>query len=242
MTDESHEIGKRADARCMGDAREGKRCRSQALPDSRYCLTHKYLESIAPQRNGRYAAAMGRFGQAYQQALNDKDLLDLREPIAALDAIIQRWMKRLDEGDTFELRQRARELVLDFIGLRIDDPEKAWEKIKELQQLLLEGVNEDRTSVMLAKALERQAKRMTDACALMLNRRNAVNARDVVAVLARVIEILKSEATPDVVARVVERVSSEVMSDDGRMALVAERAQAKRIFEAKSSEKPQDEL
>lgn len=210
--------------RCMGTTVENRRCANEPLPGSKYCLHHKHLEVVAGQRTGRYRKALGRFAEAYQNSLNDRNLLDLLEPLAALDMLAQRLMERLADLDTVDFRNRARQHLHEYLANRDagkkDDAEVA---MKNLRTLLARGGDEDQITIRLAKLLTSNARRMEGAWEIRLARRNAVNAREVEAVMGRILDILKSETTIDVHARVTERFTQEIMGTPGSPALLGTR-------------------
>lgn len=209
--------------RCMGDNKSNRRCGNEPLPDSKYCLVHKHLANYSALKNGRYSAALGRLSEAYETARNDASLMDLREPMAAMDAIVQRLMKRLDDCDTMDFRTRARGHLNEYLAHRRDNPEAAWAAIKTLQELLKRGGDEDRMTNTLVRALQAHQKRIEGAWEIMLARRSVVNANDLVAILARFLDICRTETSRDQYARIVDRADRELMRGSGRAALMPPR-------------------
>ena len=78
------------DNRCIGLTRDGVRCRSRKTPNSEYCASHAHLAAVRTDKeHGRYIGYAGELENAYQDSLQDKYLLHLRDEIALLDARIK---------------------------------------------------------------------------------------------------------------------------------------------------------
>src|SRR5574343_53836 len=90
--------------RCMGDTARNRRCGNGPLPGSKYCLVHQHLANYSSLRNGRFTKALGHFAEVYRQSLNDRELMDLREPLAVMDMLLQRLMERMANLDTSDFR------------------------------------------------------------------------------------------------------------------------------------------
>lgn len=76
-----------ADIRCMGVTRDGTRCRQHKVKGSEFCTQHANLEMVrVPEERGRYAGRVGDMDKDYQEAMQDKFLLHLRDEISVLDA------------------------------------------------------------------------------------------------------------------------------------------------------------
>lgn len=212
--------------RCMADNKLGRRCGNEPLPGTKYCLSHKNWAAHSEVRNGRYAKAIGKFREAYQESLHDQTLLDLKEPIAVLDVVVKRLMIRMSELDSPEFRNAAIELCQRYMSRLHRGDDGAGEVLQLLKTHLQNGAREDQAMLALVKSVRELARRIEGAWEIKLARRNVVNAKDLVGILARVLDIIRTEVSTDVYARVVERVDVEVMSGAGRSALSAARMTA----------------
>jgi hypothetical protein len=160
-------------------------------------------------KHGRYAQGLGRFREAYQMALNDPSLLDLRETIALLDVTVQKAVERAASCDSPQFRASAFELYEKAMqGLGSEEGAQA---LNELGDLLEKGVSEDGALDELAKAAERLGRRQEKAWQIKLDAATAINARDLVAVMARWADIVLDECPKDVAGRIIRRVDAEVL-------------------------------
>lgn len=208
----------------MGDTARNRRCANEPLPGSKYCLVHQHLANLSGMRNGRFTKALGNFAQTYQESLNDRDLYDLREPLAAMDMLLQRMMERLSDLDTADFRNRARTHLLEYrANMDAARTEDAKIALNNLSELLKRGGDEDELSQRLIKNLQGFMRRLEGAWEIKLQRRSAVNAKEVVAALGRMLDILRTETTTDVYARCVERFDLEILKGAGHIALLTEK-------------------
>ena len=160
-------------------------------------------------KHGRYSKGLGRFREAYQEARQDPSLLDLRETLALMDVTVQRAVERAADADTPKFRERALDLYERVRLAR--DPQEAATHLNRLGELLRSGVEEDAALDGLAKAAERLARRQEKAWSIKLDAATALNARDLVSVMARWADIVLEEVPKDAAARVIRRIDGEVL-------------------------------
>lgn len=195
--------------RCCAKAKStGNRCGLWVVPGRRVCRIHGGLGG-APPKHGRYSKGLGRFREAYQEARNDPSLLDLRETLALMDVAVQRAVERAADADTPKFRARAMELY-DQVRTSTD-AQAAATHLNMLGDLLRSGVSEDEALDGLAKAAERLARRQEKAWSIKLDAATALNARDLVSVMARWADIVLEEVPKDAAARVIRRIDGEVL-------------------------------
>lgn len=223
----------------MGDNARGRRCGSLPLPGSKYCLIHQHLQSYSKLRNGRFTKALGKFSETYRESLNDRELMDLREPLAVMDMLIQRLMERMSELDTADFRNRARThfqtCKANFTAGNMDAVKIA---LDDLGELLRKGGEEDELSSKLLKSLQAFMRRVEGAWEIKLARRNAVNAKEVAAALGRMLAIVKTETSRDAYARCVERFHLEILEGAGSVALLSEKIPREVEVESTTTKKP----
>jgi hypothetical protein len=200
--------------RCRARAKSGsgpngepKRCGQKKVPGYQVCRYHG-AGGGRPIKHGRYSARLGRFREAYQEALDSgESLLDLRETLALLDARLQRSAERAAELDTPEYRERAQELYEAVRGAR--DPQEAASYLVSLGDHLRRGVSEDAALRDLADAAKELAIRQEKAWGVRLHAAQAINARDLTTIMARIVDIILDEA-PDA-PRLLQRLDDEIM-------------------------------
>lgn len=197
--------------RCRAKSKSTQqRCGRPKEPGYEVCRYHG-AGGGRPPIHGRYSRRLGHLAQAYDEAMADSDrLLDLRDTLALLEVHVQRCAERAGQHDTAEFRQRA--LSLYDSALAANDPDVTAEKLRQLGVLLREGVGEDRALEALTVAAERLAVRQEKAWGIKLNAAQVINARDLVTVLARFVDIVLQEAPPANAGRILERVDTEIMA------------------------------
>jgi len=208
---------------CMSKSSR-KRCGLPVVPGTKACWRHGGRGG-APIIHGRRSKAMRRFRAAFEEARKDPSLMDLRDTLAQLDIVVQESARRLDEADCPNFRRRASELFRE--ARAATEPSEAARYLTELGALLDEGVAEDEALENFARAVERFAKRLESAWGIKLSAAQAVNARDLVAVLTRFADIVMTEA-PDASGRILRRIDAEVLGYDAleRKVIDAEGAEA----------------
>jgi len=204
----TYEPGDEPNRCCAKSKSTGKRCGRTVVPGRRVCRYHGGLGG-GPVKHGRYAKGLGRFRDAYQSALNDPSLLDLRETIALLDITVQKAVERASDCDSPNFRAMALELYEK--AMRNLGEEEGQQALNELGDLLQRGIAEDGALDELAKAAERLGRRQEKAWQIKLDAATAINARDLVAVMARWADIVLDECDKDAAGRIIRRVDAEVL-------------------------------
>ena len=178
------------------------------------------LIPVTGPRVGRYDSVAGSLGEHYRQALNDSNLLDLKEPIAALDAIVKRLLVRCEELDTPGLRKKAIDDARYVKSLlNGGDLENAKTAMARLITMLERGGDQDRVMRMLGINLDRLARRIEGAWQVKLGKRQSINTRDLLAIMGSFIEVVRSETTGVIAARILARIDREIMSNSGQSLL-----------------------
>lgn len=202
---------------CRAQSKQkGQRCQQWREPGFRVCKFHGGAGSGAPIKHGRYSKRLGRYKDAYEQALSDPTLLDLKEPIALLDSLVHRHAERAHQSDTHEFRARALEHYEEAArATKLNDQLGVVTALNALGALLREGVAEDRAMVTLAVEVDRLARRIEGAWQVRLARKQAINAKDLVVVFTRLVDVIRQEAPADVASRLIRRIDADVLGPAG---------------------------
>lgn len=204
------------EARCVGSMR----CTNARGLESKYCLSCQARLHLVSSRPGRFEESLGKMRNSYLESLRDPSLLDLKEPIAVIDLCAKRLMERVAEGDPPALRAKAKELaVAAYFMLRAEKHENALAKLFELKNLLERGMAEDASMNALVRAADRLARRIEAAWEIKLARKNVMNANEVVGLMGRVLDVLRSQLEASRYARIVQLIDVEVMHSAGTSAL-----------------------
>jgi hypothetical protein len=126
-----------------------------------------------------------------------------------MDVVVQRAVERIEEHDTPEFRKRALNLFEE--ARAAGDAETTAALLGQLGALLKRGASEDKALDRLADTAERLARRQEKAWGIKLDAATALNARDLMAVLARFADIVLEEVPKDAAARVIRRIDGEIV-------------------------------
>lgn len=200
--------------RCSAKSKHtGSQCKQSAEPGWTVCRFHGAYGG-RPPTHGRYSKALNstNLSQAYRAAIEDQSLLDLKEPLALLEACLQRTSERVALADTPEFRKRAYDKYQEIRDrLRSGDQSSASALLIELGDLLRDGVEEDRAVSELSVQAERLAKRVEAVWQIRMQRRQNLNMQQVGVLIARVLEIVKEECPPAIAQNVVNRMEVQVL-------------------------------
>ena len=147
-----------------------------------------------------------------EEALRDPTLLDMNQSVALLRTLTTKVATRLDDGDTSDLRARALALFEEALQAQTDgDILMMAEKLTALGALLREGVAEDKTIRDLGDSVDRLARVTKSAWDVKLSKKTAINAKDLVAVFARFVDIVSSVAGVQTAKEVADRIDHELI-------------------------------
>jgi hypothetical protein len=166
-----------------------------------------------PIIHGRYSKVLKKSGLAghYQDAVENRDIFDLKEPIALLEACLQKASERAAERDTPDFRRRCLELYEDAQqASKAGDTQEFVSKMRDLGQLLRDGVSEDRATSEIGLQAERLAKRLEGAWRIHLDKAQVYNKQQMVSLLGQFMEFVRIEAGASVAQRVQSRLVSRL--------------------------------
>lgn len=210
---------------CIGRSTQtGKRCRMQPCEGKERCKFHGGRSTGRPpsknpkigERNpgaGRYFESMGKLAAAYQGALKDNALTDTREPLAALDALTRRVLMRAAALDTPDYRKRMLELLEGARdAMAVADAEAFAAKTTAALELAQAGASEDVALGNAVDVLERYSERLDAYWKTKLDRKQAINARDLVLIFQRIVDIVQAEVPGDAAVRVAKSIDALMLS------------------------------
>lgn len=193
--------------RCKAQRKRGAGpCKGFAVTGWEVCRMHGAKGGRPPQ-TGRYSKHLGRIRECYESALADRTLLDLREPIAALDAIVRRLAERVEELDTPTYRQTLMALLEESRGA---DAGKAHAAAAAMHALIERGADEDQTLAVLRDSLSELAKRIEGAWKVKLDKKHALGMAEQRVLFARFLDIVAGETDLATAQRVGARLHGEL--------------------------------
>jgi hypothetical protein len=154
--------------RCLAwSARNNRQCNAFPIAGMDVCKNHggKALKGISAPgyKHGRYSKYLPkRMLKSYHEALSDKELLQLRDTIATLDARIVDLMQRVDIGEAGVLWAQAKSAYGELvIGLRGWDDRRTTNALAVLSDVLGRGSTDYAAWNEVLSAME-QRRRMVE--------------------------------------------------------------------------------
>jgi len=161
-------------------------------------------------RHGRYSKSLGKLAAGYESSLNDRQLFDLREPIAALDSVTKRLMVMVDEHDSPEWRRSVRSKYKAVReALAAGDPGVA-QLLEDLGELIDKGAAEGSNLESLGSNLDKLARRIEGAWGIHLAKTQVMNKGEIVGLLAKFMAVVRDEGGNAVASRVQNRLLAQL--------------------------------
>lgn len=212
---------KKGKRQCIGrSTQSGKRCRNEPCIGKERCKFHGGRTTGRPlkhgqrsRKGGRYAEAMGKLAAVYEDALRDNALTDTREPLAALDALTRRVLVRAANLDTPDYRKRMLELLEGARdAMAVADADAFAAKTTAALELAQAGASEDVALGNAVDVLERYSERLDAYWKTKLDRKQAINARDLVLIFQRIVDIVQAEVSGEAAVRVAKAIDALMLS------------------------------
>lgn len=206
-------FGTGAHRRCTATSKKRQaRCKNPAIGQRNVCRFHGGT-SGAPLKTGRYSKAMTEMRESYESALQDPGLDDLREPLALLHVAVEKCVARAETGDSPEFRTRARSLYRSAReALAAGDGAEAGRVMTELGRHLDVGVQHDRAIARMVETVVAFGQRVEKSWDIRLAKKQAINARDLLAVMKRFLDVVMTEAGGLVARKVAESMRREILN------------------------------
>lgn len=224
--------GHRGKRQCIGRSTQtGSRCKLKPCDNKERCKFHGGRTTGRPPKgrsrdrdaevrgaSGRYFESMGKLAKVYQEALTDSALTDTREPLAALDAFTRRALKRAVEADVPEYRESMLKLSEQAeSALAAGDLEALRVAVESLTNSARAGVRADESDAVAIDALRTFSERVDAYWKTKLDRKQAINARDLALILQRIVDIIQAEVPGEAALRVAKAIDV-LMIQSGRAA------------------------
>lgn len=190
-------------------------CKQTAIFDNGRCRMHNgnAARGVAhPQyKHGRWAKAFGKRGDAYTEARDDPELLDLRRTIGALDVIVQESMSRRAGLDTPEFRSKLRELWKAHGSALSSEPDDAPDILAEIGALIKRGASQDDANETIARHVSRMSKHVESWWKINLAGAQSVNRGDLLAVIESIVEVMIQEVPKQYVGPILLAIDRQVL-------------------------------
>lgn len=196
---------------CGAKTRDGSPCLNAQMPNGR-CRMHGGTSTGTPLKTGRYSKHLNSLRGSYQDSLNDQTLLDMREQVALLDAIVQQVAVRAENGDTPEFRRRSLTLYQESVAAsKGGDHAAAASKLQDLGRLLRDGVSMDHRTTRLARETERLHRMISSVWQVKMQRRNSLSISDLRVLQVRQLDIVQRYVDAETFRRIVVDLDREMV-------------------------------
>ena len=155
--------------------------------------------------HGRYSKSLGKLAAGYESSLNDRNLFDLREPIAALDSVTKRLMRMVDEHDSPEWRRSVKAKYKAVREALANGDPAAAQMMDDLGTLIDQGAGEGSNLESLGSNLDKLARRIEGAWSIHLQKTQVMNKGELIGLLAKFITVVREEAGSSIAARVQDK-------------------------------------
>lgn len=168
----------------------GLRCKAGVVPGKAVCIKHGGRAG-PPLKTGKFSSGAGRIGEAYQRWVQQIDALDPTDHLAAMAALAERCMQRVEEKDTPEFRRNAIALYEEALSQDAQtSPERRAAALTALGKLLRKGASEDTALRGAMDGMERLGKRLEAERALRNQEAHTVRMADLQGMVMGILTVL----------------------------------------------------
>lgn len=134
-----------------------------------------------------------RLLERYHEALDDPELLELRENVALLRARVQDLLSRVDTGESGALWRKAQELLQEFRGS--DDSEEQMDLLLQLEATISDGVDDYSAWDEVLKAAGQQQKAGESERKRLVEQRHSITNEQGMVLIANISHIIRTHVT-----------------------------------------------
>lgn len=181
---------------CGAKTRSGKPCQNRPMANGR-CRMHGGSTpngfGLPQTKTGRYSKYLpGRMLEHYADAINDPELLNLRQEIALAEARITDLLSRVDSGESGELWQETREAwnrfrEAHYAGLTDDE----MEAVDELDYLLRRGQADYAVWHEVMVMIEQRRKLVESERRRLVDMQQMITAEQAMALVSAIIDTVR---------------------------------------------------
>jgi len=200
---------------CGSPKRLGGICQAWAIKGRKRCRIHGGKGEGRPPTTYRYSALAGPIGDAYRASIADANLLDPREPLAGLDAIVKMQTARMEAGDSPKFRSVALELLSQALTARSGgDGATEDALLKALAKHLTDGNAATDAEAELSRRLQTFARHNEEANRQRLAKAANVNAQFLVKLFAALAGDLAAKFSREIADGVLDVLQSRIDGGD----------------------------
>ena len=177
---------------CAQSKRSGERCMLPAVQGRRTCRLHGGTNPGRRPLTGRHSAVLHRLRETYERCLNDPSIIDMREPLAVLDMVVNKMLERVEQLDTDGFRMRALGLYEESReAIRDGNGAEGGALLEQLGALLRKGAAEDSALMKLLTSVNAQMNAIDRVWDKKLKRENVMSKDDVALLMLQVLSSVR---------------------------------------------------
>lgn len=185
---------------CGATTRSGKPCQARPMANGR-CRMHGGKSLAGPAspafKTGRYSKYLpARLTERYAEAVNDPELLALREDVALIDARLADLLRRVDSGESGQLWKDVRQAYQSFIkARRRGDDEAAAAAFDELGELIERGASDHAAWSEIAALLEQRRRLVESERRRLVEMQQVITAEQAMVLIAAVVDVVRKHVS-----------------------------------------------
>lgn len=185
---------------CGAKTRSGAPCKSPAMENGR-CRMHggKHPGGIAHYnyKEGKYSKHLPqRMREAYQEAVDDPQLLEQREQIAILDARLLDLLSRVDTGESGALWQRLQDARIELLAAKQGgDATGQVVALNRILDLIRQGHADYRAWGELQTVLEQRKRLIESERKRLVEMQQMVTSQQAMGLISAILESVKRNVT-----------------------------------------------
>ncbi|MDO8751151.1 MAG: hypothetical protein Q7K03_08415 [Dehalococcoidia bacterium] len=183
--------------KCNARDRDGSICRNYVTRGMTKCHKHggASLRGIASPRfiHGRYSKYLPKhLAEIYALALNDPNLLQLKDDIALMDARLGEMFGKLDRGESVAAWSQVTRSFKKFLNARALSLEAVEDlAVTELQTAIEKGMGDYESWQEIHATIEQRRKLVQDEHRVQINLKQMITAEKAMTLLAVVVDSMK---------------------------------------------------
>lgn len=181
--------------------RSGEQCKNAAMAGKNVCRMHggKSLGGLASPRlkTGRYSKYLPlQLADRYQEALDDGELLALRDEVALVDARVAELLARVNTGESGALWQQLRETFAAFRQYRATgNVPQMGHALAKVEALIERGGVDSEVWREIALAIEQRRRLVESERKRLVEMQQTITAEQAMVLLAAVVDTVKRNVT-----------------------------------------------
>lgn len=184
--------------------RTGERCKGNAVEGRTVCYQHGGATPVGPAlpqyKDGRHSKYLpGRLAESYRAAVNDAELLALRDDIALIDARLVELIGKIDTGESGEAWRTARDEHRALTtNLQLGLVPEANRNLEQLGRIIRQGMGDYMAWREIGEMLDRRERLVRSERQKMVQLQQMITSGQALVLMTRIVQLVKDNVSdPD---------------------------------------------